>query len=61
MTFNHRWLRLELKRELQLEKQASHHITHKSIVWSIGTNYMKKSKNHSALAHWQFGTHVSNL
>lgn len=61
MTFNHHWLRLELKREFQLEKQASHHITRKSMAWSEGTNYTKKSKSHSTPAHQQFGTHVSNL
>ena len=42
-------------------KQALHHITHRSVAWSVGTNYMRKSKSHSTLAHQQFGTHVSNF
>lgn len=50
-----------IEKRVPTGKAASHHISHKSMAWSVGTNYTKKSKSHSTPAHQQFGTHVSNL
>lgn len=53
--------RVGIETSTLIGKQALHHITHKSVAWSVGTNYTKKSKSHSTLAHQQFGTRVSNF